>query len=61
MLVTAAIALDSNEAVFKAPAAQGALELVDDEGGQRRAVSGQFRCWQRQIIAPLVREASDIG
>jgi len=50
MLVTAAIALDSNEAVFKAPAAQVAMELVDDEGGQRRVVSGQFAGKRRQVL-----------
>ena len=42
VLMTTAIALYPNEAVFKAPAAQVAMELVDDEGGQRRVVSGQF-------------------
>ena len=50
MLVTAAIALDSNEAVFKAPAAQVAMELVDDEGGQRRVVSGQFVGKRREVL-----------
>ena len=50
MLVTAAIALDSNEAVFEAPAVQIATGLVDDEGGQRRVVSGQLVGKRRQVL-----------
>ena len=50
MLVTATVALYPNEAVFEAPAAQVATELVNDEGGQRRVVSGQFVGKRRQVL-----------
>ena len=50
MLVTTAIALNPNESVFEAPAAQVVTELVDDEGRQRRAVSGQFVGKRRQVL-----------
>lgn len=50
MLVTAAIALYPNEAVFKAPTAQVVTELVDDEGRQRPVLSGQFAGKCRQVL-----------
>jgi hypothetical protein len=49
MLMTAAIALYSNETMFEAPAAQVFMEVVDDEGGQSRMVFCQFGSKRTQV------------